>query len=113
MPVFLLGLSERGTFLLSSIVSSRNTSSDVFSEYIDYFTTYVLLIQSSAQDSRNFSHERNVQNKLVFNMGIKNASAFLPHRPGCGASSLLRGCDPPEAPCVIMKKLLRNMRRST
>ena len=28
-------------------------------------------IQSSTQDSRDFSRERNVQNKLVFNMGLK------------------------------------------
>ena len=29
------------------------------------------IIQSSTQDSRDFSRERNVQNKLVFNMGLK------------------------------------------
>ena len=28
-------------------------------------------LQSSTQDSRDFSHERNVQNKFVFNMGLK------------------------------------------
>ena len=29
------------------------------------------MFQSSTQDSRDFSRERNVQNKLVVNMGLK------------------------------------------
>ena len=33
--------------------------------------TLVLNVQSSTQDSRDFSRERNAQNKLVFNMGLK------------------------------------------
>jgi hypothetical protein len=45
IPVSLQDLLERDTFLLLSTVSSRNTSSDVFSEYIDYFITHILLIQ--------------------------------------------------------------------
>ena len=36
-----------------------------------YKTITIGRFQSSTQDSRDFSHERNVQNKLVFNMGLK------------------------------------------